>query len=125
MEEWGERLDGKTVGLDSAPLIYFIEDHPSYGAELEPFFGMVEAGRIRVVTSVITLVEVLVHPIRRGDTKLAQEYREVLLGSRGFQTLPVSAEVGELAARLRAVHISVSRMRSNWRPPRMPAPPAS
>lgn len=27
---WVEDLRGKTVGLDTAPLIYYIEDHPTF-----------------------------------------------------------------------------------------------
>ena len=32
--EWIDALYGETVGLDSAPLIYFIERHPLRAAEL-------------------------------------------------------------------------------------------
>jgi len=28
--EWINDLQGKTVGLDTAPLIYFIEENPAY-----------------------------------------------------------------------------------------------
>ena len=58
--EWVKRLRDKVVGLDTAPLIYFIEDHPTYAQRLTAFFEDVDHGRIRVVTSVVTLTEVLV-----------------------------------------------------------------
>ena len=29
---WVEDLHAKTVALDTAPLIFYIEDHPTYGA---------------------------------------------------------------------------------------------
>jgi len=35
---WVEELHGKLVGLDTAPLIYYIEDRPVYADMLEPFF---------------------------------------------------------------------------------------
>ncbi len=41
---WVEDLRGKTVGLDTAPLIYYIEDHPIYAELLAPFFAAVAAG---------------------------------------------------------------------------------
>jgi len=31
--EWINRLKGKTVGLDTAPLIYLIEENPTYIVE--------------------------------------------------------------------------------------------
>jgi hypothetical protein len=34
-------LRGKTVGLDTAPLIFYIEDHPTYADLLAPFFEAV------------------------------------------------------------------------------------
>jgi hypothetical protein len=36
--EWIERLKGTIVGLDTAPLIYFIERHPRYLPLVRPFF---------------------------------------------------------------------------------------
>ena len=35
---------------------------------------------------------------------MVERYREILLGSTGFDTLPVSAEIAEQAAQLRAAH---------------------
>lgn len=102
--EWVERLHGKVVGLDTSPLIYFIEDHPSYAKRLSAFFEAVDRERIRVVTSVVTLAEVLVRPLRERRPDLVQRYREILLNSAGFETLPVSAEIAEQAAQLRATH---------------------
>lgn len=52
----------------------------------------------------VTLIEVLVHPLRRNDTALAQRYQDILLGARGLETRPLSQEVATRAAKLRAVH---------------------
>ena len=35
---WVNDLDGELVGLDTAPVIYFIEKHPTYVDMLRPFF---------------------------------------------------------------------------------------
>ena len=59
--EWVADLSGKVVGLDSAPLIYFIEEHPAYLATVRPFFEALDRGEFTVVTSMVTLLEVLVH----------------------------------------------------------------
>ena len=62
--EWLKPLSGQVVGLDTAPLIYFIERHPLYHPLVEPFFTSVERGEIEVVTWTLTITEVLVHPYR-------------------------------------------------------------
>lgn len=99
---WVEDLHGKTVGLDTAPLIFFIEKHPIYADVVRPFFQSVDRGEIRVVTSTVTLLEVLVHPIRRGDESLAHQYNDILLTSPHIFTMPVTPVIAQVAAELRA-----------------------
>jgi predicted nucleic acid-binding protein len=100
--EWLEALRGAVVGLDTAPLIYFVEENPTYLPFVRPFFEAVDRGELRVVTSVLTLTEVLVHPMRRGDDDLADQYRRILLHADQITTVPVSEGVAEEASRLRA-----------------------
>jgi hypothetical protein len=57
--EWIKPLLGHTVGLDTAPLIYFIEKHPQYFPTVRPFFEAVERGDIQIITSTLTLTEVV------------------------------------------------------------------
>src|SRR5947209_8439262 len=98
-----DALAGVTrLGLDTAPIIYFIEAHPRYEAILKQIFKLVASGTLTGVTSTITLTEVLVHPFMRGDTKLQQEYRDLLLHSDHFEVTPVEADIAERAANLRA-----------------------
>ncbi len=35
---WIDALKGKVVSLDTAPLIYFIEEYPNYVSIVDPFF---------------------------------------------------------------------------------------
>jgi predicted nucleic acid-binding protein len=101
--EWINDLRGKTVGLDTAPLIYFIEENPTYLDATKLFFEAMDRGDFAVVTSTVTLLEVLVHPLRSNNTALAAEYRDILLNSK-LVTVEVSSTLAEQAARLRAVH---------------------
>jgi hypothetical protein len=52
---WVDDLYGTTVGVDTAPFIYFIEEHPTYLGPVTEFFIAVDGGRISVVTSTVTL----------------------------------------------------------------------
>ena len=100
---WIDDLQEKTVGLDTAPLIYFIEENPAYIETVRFFFEAMDRGDFLVVTSTVTLLEVLVHPLRRNNRELATEYRDILLNSK-LTTLEVSSSIAEQAAQLRAVH---------------------
>ena len=71
--EWIEALRGSTVGPDTGPLIYYIEEHPAFLAKVKPFFEAAQRSEFRIVTSFVTLVEVLVHPLREGRPELADE----------------------------------------------------
>ena len=102
--DWAARLRGRTLALDTAPLIYFIEEHPLYLPRVEPLFAALDRGEVRFVTSTVTLLEVLVQPIRFGDSILMRRYREVLLDAVGLDTIPVSPQIAQEAARLRAIH---------------------
>jgi predicted nucleic acid-binding protein len=95
---WIERLHGELVALDTAPLIYVVEKHPIFCPLIRPLFVALEAG----VTSTVTLLEVLVQPIRNGNEVLAREYRAILRSSSALTVAPVSSEIAEEAARLRA-----------------------
>ena len=99
--EWIDDLQEKTVGLDTAPLIYFIEENPAYIETVRFFFEAMDRGDFLVVTSAVTLLEVLVHPLRSNNKELATEYRDILLNSK-LTILEVSSSIAEQAAQLRA-----------------------
>ena len=101
---WVDALRGKTVGLDTAPLINFIEQGPGRIEKLRPFFAAAGRGDLRLATSFITLVEVLVQPLRSGREDLAHAYRDILLRSPALRAIPFDRQAAEEAARLRAVH---------------------
>jgi len=95
----GRRVTGKTVGLDTAPLIYFIEQSSGRIEKLRPFFAAAGRGDLRLVTSFITLVEVLVQPLRNGREDLAHAYRDILLHSPAMRAIAFDRQAAEEAAR--------------------------
>ena len=92
------------VGLDTAPLIYLIEETSPYLRFVRPFFEAVDREEFRVTTSVLTFTEVFVHPMRHRDYELADQYRQILLHASEVTTVPVSEMIAEEAAQLRARH---------------------
>lgn len=90
-----------SLGIDTAPIIYFIEAHPRYDALVAEVFRRIDLGDLNGVTSVVTLAEVLVHPIQQKNIELQEEYRNVLLQSAHFRTLAIDSAQAERAAELR------------------------
>lgn len=88
--------------IETAPLIYYVETHPAYLARMDAIIEMVENRPIRAFSSVITLAEVLIQPLRMGDKLLEQEYREILVNNGGYRLIPITVRVAESAADLRA-----------------------
>ncbi|HET6879411.1 MAG TPA: type II toxin-antitoxin system VapC family toxin [Pirellulales bacterium] len=99
---WVDDLTGKVVALDTGPLIYFIEEHPVYLPIVEPFFQALDAGRFKVVTSTLTLLEVLVQPLRQGNQSLAKLYETILLEAAGITALAITATIAQRADEIRA-----------------------
>lgn len=99
---WIDSLRGNIVAIDTAPLIYFIEESPAYATVVDPFFEALQHGEFAVVTSVMSLLEALVVPLRRGDTDLARKYRDILSETRGLTTMSIFSSIAEEAAKLRA-----------------------
>jgi predicted nucleic acid-binding protein len=90
------------AGVDTAIFIYFIEEHPKFLPLIEPVFREVHADRKKLVTSALTLLEVLVVPYRAGDHLLAGRYEALLTQSRGIHVVDISREHLRAAAQLRA-----------------------
>ena len=66
MTKLDQALAGVTrLGFDTSPVIYFIEANPRYDALVTEIFQRVSGGISEGITSVITLTEVLIHPLRR------------------------------------------------------------
>lgn len=100
----GLRLGPGRIALDTAAFIYFIEEHPRFLPLVARILEETAAGKREVVTSAITLLEVLVVPYRAGNTALAARYEALFTGSRGV--LLVEADRAQLraAAQLRAMY---------------------
>jgi predicted nucleic acid-binding protein len=91
------------VAVDTAAFIYFIEAHPTYVPALRPLFAAADREELTIVTSALTLLEVLVVPYRAGDMVLASRYEALLTGSRGMLLREIDRGQLLAAAQLRAV----------------------
>lgn len=97
-----ERLGTGPVGLDTSVFIYFIEEHPRFLRLVEPIFKAIDSGALRAVTSSLTLLEVLVMPLRTGNRPLAARYEAYLTRSGGLRMVELERPILWGAAQIRA-----------------------
>ena len=84
--------------VDSAPIIYFLEGHPTLGPRFKPVFEAHAAAHVRFAVTTTTVAEVLKGPLRAGDEALARRYRAIL---ESWQCIDVDVGIAESTARLR------------------------
>jgi predicted nucleic acid-binding protein len=97
----GDLGRGRT-GIDTAIFIYFLEEDPRFVPLIEPLFIDADEGRRELVTSALTLLEIMVVLYRAGNQALAERYEGLLTRSRGLLLVNVSREQLRAAAQLRA-----------------------
>ncbi|MDO9256713.1 MAG: type II toxin-antitoxin system VapC family toxin [Bacteroidales bacterium] len=97
-----KKLKSKTVFLDTAPLIYYIEENRNYSSILNKLFLANSKGEFLFQTSVITLLEVLVLPMRENEQQLVEEYQNILCNSPSIEIIDLTIDIAIKAASLRA-----------------------
>jgi predicted nucleic acid-binding protein len=90
------------VALDTAPLIYLVENHPDYADRMDEIVDHIEEHAVQAFTSALTLTEVLVVPKRNGDSVLEAAYKSILLNGKNLSLVTIDATTADLAANLRA-----------------------
>ena len=91
------------IMFDTAPIIYFIEEHKDFGAIMDDMFKLIIGNpEYHAFSSTITITEVLVQPLRQIKLDIVKKYRKFLLSSTDFLIYPVDSLIAEKAAELRA-----------------------
>lgn len=91
-----------TLFLDTAPVIYLVEENPLYLERVRIIFQRIDDGRISAFTTPVTLAECLVHPIRLGLAGLRQDFIDVVVNGTNTTFVGINQQIGEAAASLRA-----------------------
>lgn len=99
--EASELADGAWVTVDTAPIIYLMEDHPTLLEAYLPIFERIEAGTLQGVISTVTLAEFLSGPLGNGNEILADRYYQSLANGTNWHIQELDAPVSFTAARIR------------------------
>ena len=85
--------------IDSAPVIYYLEDRPKLADRFKPVFEGHAAGEFRFAITTVAVAEILTGPLQAGNEALSKRYRSVL---QSWHIVSLDLEIAESAARLRA-----------------------
>ncbi len=92
------------AALDTVAFIYWIEENRDYLELVGSIFRAADDGNLEIVSSALTLLEVLVVPYREGQLHLADRYEALLTRGRNVRLLEIDRTQLRAAAQLRAVH---------------------
>ncbi len=99
-----DSLEGvRRLFLDTAPVIYFVEQHPQYFAAVREVFELLQNSFLMGVASPITLAECLVRPYSLGQTQLQQDFIELITDNNNIEFVLIDKQNVILeAAQIRA-----------------------
>ena len=91
-------------GVDTMLFVYHFEEHSQFGPWAARLLHAAEHDQLRLVTSVLTLMEVLVAPKRERQEQLCQRYRELFASFPQLTVLAIDQSIAEVASDLRAAY---------------------
>lgn len=89
----------KKVFIDTAPIIYYLQNSELYYANMKAFWK--EYNECDYVTSAITITEYLTYPYRQEDMKLVKSFY-AFINDMDIQIKSIDGRIAEKAAQIRA-----------------------
>jgi len=91
----------KRVFIDTAPIIYYLENNAQYKELMKGFFLKCAERNIKIVTSTITIEEYLVFPYYSGKMELADNFKR-FLEFMDIEIIKIDSAIAEQGAKIRA-----------------------
>jgi predicted nucleic acid-binding protein len=92
----------EVVGIDTPLFIYHLEANKKYSDLTQKSFSSMENGSWHGVTSIVTLMEINVHPWRIGREDVARKYETLLTNFPNLEIVDIDRDIARVAAQLRA-----------------------
>lgn len=90
------------IGLDTMIFIYHFEKNKKYFPLTTSILNSIESGKVKALTSIVSLIEILTGALKLKDKSLAEQYRLTLTSFPNLQLLDLDQKIGSKAAELRA-----------------------
>lgn len=103
-------MTGVRIFIDTAPLIYLIEENPGYFKKVSVFIAdALQTGAI-LTTSVLTVSEFQIKPRKLNQRNVIEKFENIVKAN--FRMINVTWQIAELSAILRAKYSSLRAMDS-------------
>jgi len=99
-----ELLRHQRVGLDSTVFIYHVGPKNRWSTVAWTTMLLLAEGRVSGVTSILTLMEMAVKPVKLGHPAVADEYELLVRSIPQLEVVDIDAPAARAAAELRANH---------------------
>lgn len=92
----------KRIAIDSSVFIYQFEQHPQFEPLCSHIFDLLSRRRIFLITSMITVSEILVRPFSNGNIRLIELYESVFFSLPNFSLVDIDYRLAKMASLLRS-----------------------
>lgn len=101
--------DYKRLFIDTAPIIYFLENNHLYMESMEIFFAKCRKENIRIVTSTLTIEEYLVSPYSDGKMEYADNFKQ-FIKYMNVEVVDIDSTIAEQGAKIRGKYKNFKAM---------------
>ncbi len=98
-------MTGSKLFIDTAPVIYLVEQNPEYFEQVSLFLADSIRSNITLTTSVLTTAEVEIRPRKLGKKDLISKFEKTIRSL--FEVYPITWEIAQMSATLRAKYSSL------------------
>lgn len=99
----------KSVFVDTAPIIYYLENSALYMDSVKKFFEKCMKENIQVVTSAITIEEYLVFPYSSGKMEFADNFKR-FIEYMNIMVVDIDSNIAEQGAKIRGKYKNFKAM---------------
>lgn len=99
----------KRVFVDTAPIIYYLENSSLYFDSIKKFYEKCIEENIQIVTSTITIEEYLVYPYSSGKMELADNFKK-FIKYMNIEVINIDSVIAEQGAKIRSQYKNFKAM---------------
>lgn len=102
-------IEFKRVFIDTAPIIYYLENSCLYMEVIKNFFSKCIEENIQIVTSTITIEEYLVFPFGNGKMEYVDNFKR-FIKYMNIEVIDIDSEIAEQGAKIRGQYKNFKAM---------------
>ena len=95
----------KRIALDTCVFIYHFQNNLQFSPLAKEIFAVIYSGDTVAITSFVTLVELLIQPMKLGRSDIASDYESALTEMAGLEFWDGDARIATGAALIRSKRI--------------------